>query len=237
MMARTVELAAEEIGVVNPVCWSSASRLPKPGRGQREPAGAGGAAWFQACSTSLVVLSPHASTTPLSGIALPSSLATAGSDWDPTRNQSPAVIARPGRALFRWNDGYQESVQLARSGTNEFTLKLAAISQGFRYSVQAGEARADLHREAGFATAIARMQVRIEPPAYTHWTNRIVEAAARSSWPAAASAGRRTADEKVADAEWVAEGLRDSGTQELRDSGSPAHRRRQPPGARLPAYQ
>jgi hypothetical protein len=55
---------------------------------------------------------------------------------------------------------------------------------------------------------IARMQVRIEPPAYTHWTNRIVEGG-----NAEFLAGSRVrlivepADEKVVDAQWVPESL------------------------------
>jgi hypothetical protein len=55
---------------------------------------------------------------------------------------------------------------------------------------------------------IASMQVQIEPPAYTHWTNRIVEGG-----NAEFLAGSRikliieTADEKVVDAQWVPESL------------------------------
>ena len=225
MMARTVELAAEEIGVVNPGLLV-----------EREPAAK---AWKRAGASLLVlaaaclvpgfvprawlVLSPHASTTPLSGIALSVRPGNCR-----VRLGTPLEIKAAGvnlpdqvRALFRWNDGYQESVQLARSGTNEFTLKLAAISQGFRYSVQAGEAESGTFTvKLDLPPRIARMQVRIEPPAYTHWTNRIVEGGS-----AEFLAGSRIrlavepADEKVADAEWVAEGLRDSGTQGLRDSG------------------
>jgi hypothetical protein len=213
MMARTVELAAEEIGVVNPGLLVER----KPAAKAWKRAGASLLALAAACLVpgfvprAWLVLSPHASTTPLSGIALSVQPGNCR-----VRLGTPLEIKAAGvnlpdqiRALFRWNDGYQESVQLARSGTNEFTLKLAAISQGFRYSVQAGEAESGTFTvKLDLPPRIARMQVRIEPPAYTHWTNRIVEGGS-----AEFLAGSRIrlavepADEKVADAEWVPEEL------------------------------
>ena len=211
MMARTVELAAEEIGVVNP-------RLLV----ERAPAAK---AWRRAAASVLVlaaacmvpgfaprawlVLSPRASTTPLSNIAL---FVQPGNCR--VRLSTPLEIKATGvnlpeqvSARFRWDDGYQESVQLARSNTNEFILKLAALSQGFRYSVQAGEAESRTFTvKLDLPPRIARMQVRIEPPAYTHWTNRTVEGGSVEFL-----AGSRIrllvepADEKVAVAEWVPE--------------------------------
>jgi hypothetical protein len=223
MMARTVDLAAEEIGVVNP----SLLVERKPAAKAWKRAGASLLALAAACLVpgfvprAWLVLSPHASTTPLSGIVL---LVQPGNCR--VRLGTPLEIKASGvnlpdqvRALFRWNDGYQETAQLARSGTNEFTLKLAAISQGFRYSVQAGDAESGTFTvKLDLPPRIAKMQVRIEPPAYTHWTNRIVEGGS-----AEFLAGSRIrlavepADEKVADAEWVPEGL---GVRRLIEEGT-----------------
>ena len=223
MMARTVELAAEEIGVVNPGLL--VEREPAAKAWKR--AGAGLVALAAACLVpgfvprAWLVLSPHASTTPLSGIELLVQPGNCRVRLGTALEIKASGVNLPDqvRALFRWNDGYQESVQLARSGTNEFALKLAAISQGFRYSVQAGEAESGTFTvKLDLPPRIARMQVRIEPPAYTHWTNRIVEGGS-----AVFLAGSRIrlavepADEKVADAEWVPEGL---GVRRLIEEGN-----------------
>jgi hypothetical protein len=157
------------------------------------------------------VLSPHASTSRLSGIEL--SVQPGNCRVRPGAaleiKASGNDLTDPVRALFRWDDGYQETVPLARSNTNEFTLKLSALAQGFHYSVQTGEA------ESGTFTVtmdlpprIAGLRVQIVPPAYAHWTNRIVEGG-----NAEFLAGSKlrlvveTADEKVAEAQWVSDAL------------------------------
>jgi hypothetical protein len=213
MMARTVELAAGEISAVTPSLLIERAPAARAWRW----AGASMLVLAAAClipgflPRAWLVLSPYASSNLLSGVEL---LVQPGNCR--IRQGTPLEIKASGvnlpddvRAFFRWDDGYQETVQLTRSGAKEFSLHLATLAQGFHYFVQAGEAEsATFTVKVDLPPRIARMQVQIEPPAYTHWTNRIVEGG--NAEFLADSRIRlivEPADEKVVDAQWVPESL------------------------------
>jgi hypothetical protein len=211
MRARTIELAAEEISAAKPAALldRSAARM----------------AWKRAAGGLLVLgllclvpgfgarlwlaLDPYASTAALSRVQL----AVEPGNWR-LKQGAPLEIKATGpnlpeeaKAIIKWDDGFQETVLMSRSQTNVFSLGLAAVSQGFRYSVQAGDAESPLFTvKVDVPPRIARLQLLIEPPAYTGWTNRLVEGGGADFL-----VGSRvkllleTADEKVSEAEWLAD--------------------------------
>jgi hypothetical protein len=112
------------------------------------------------------------------------------------------------KLLVTWEDGVQESVSMARGATNGFAVDLPAVSQGFRYLAQAGDAESAVFTvKLDAPPRIARMQLLIQPPAYTQWTNRLAEGGSADFLE-----GSRlrltveTADERVAQADWLPEG-------------------------------
>jgi len=208
MAERTIALAGEEISVVDP------AHLVDPAPATQ----AGKRALAAVCVLGLtsilpgfiprawLALNPYADTSPLLHIEFAVQPGNCR-----IRNGSPLEIRASGRNLpdlvttkIRWDDGFQESVPMARLGTNEFSLSLAAVSQGFRYSVQAGEAESVLFTvTVDLPPRIARIQLLIQPPAYTHWTNRVGEGGSEDFLLGSkVRVLLDTADEKVAEAEW-----------------------------------
>ncbi|HEY5911604.1 MAG TPA: PA14 domain-containing protein [Verrucomicrobiae bacterium] len=211
MMQRTIDLAAEEIRAADPGLLVNRAPAVK--------------AWKSAAASVLVLalaclspgfvhrlwlaLNPGAPTAPIARIHL----AVRPGDCRVSQG-APLEITASGpnlpdevKALIRWDDGFHEAVSMSRAGTNEFSLALPGVSQGFRYSVQAGDAESGTFSvKVDAPPRIARLQLAIEPPTYTHWTNRIVEGGSADFL-----IGSRvrllleTAEEKVTEAEWIAD--------------------------------
>ena len=107
-----------------------------------------------------------------------------------------------------WEDGLRETILMNRNGTNEFTLRLPEVSQGFRYVVSAEDARsAEFTVEVQTPPRLAGIQLLLQPPAYTGWTNRTVEGgSADFLLGTKVSLSVETVGEPVAEADWLAEG-------------------------------
>jgi hypothetical protein len=107
-----------------------------------------------------------------------------------------------------WEDGLRETVSMNRSGTNEFTLRLLEVGQGFRYVVSAEDARSgEFIVEVQTPPRLARIQLSLRPPSYTGWTNRTIEGgSADFLLGTEVRLLVETVGELVADADWLGEG-------------------------------
>jgi hypothetical protein len=213
MVARTIALAAQEIGMVEP------AGLVDHGPARRAWKGAGGLllALGLACllpgfvPRAQLALYPYAPTAPLSKINL---VVTPGNcrikQGTPLEIKVTAdAVLEQGKLLISWEDGFQESVLMSRGATNGLAVNLPAVSQGFGYLVQAGDAESPVFAvKVDVPPRIARMQLLIEPPAYAQWTNRVVEGGSADFLLGSRVRLRiETAGEKVAAADWLPEGF------------------------------
>ncbi len=112
------------------------------------------------------------------------------------------------RTFVQWQDGFQETVSMTRSGTNEFGLTLPAVSQGFQYRVEADEAQTAVFTvRVDTPPRVANLRLLIEPPAYTATTNRAIESGTADFLEGSlVRLELMAAGEKVARAEFLAEG-------------------------------
>ena len=211
MVTRTIELAAEEIRAADTrslIQWRPAVVAWKRALGCVLFLGA-------AClipgiaSRVLLVLNPGAPTTALSNILL---TVTPGNCR--LRQGSPLEIKAgadnlpdPVSLRIRWEDGFQETVPMQRAGTNLFLLHLPAVVQGFRYSVQTMDVESALYSvKVDVPPRIARLQLSIEPPSYTGWTNRMLEGGTADYLAGSKlRLALESADEPVTDAEWISD--------------------------------
>jgi len=144
MTERTIALAAEEIAAIDPV--SLLNRRPVVVAWKR--ASAVLCSWLLLCllpwiaPRAWLALNPYAATARFSRVQLVV--------W-PGNHRLPQGAAMEIRATgpnlpddtkvtIKWADGFQETVAMTRTSTNLFSLPLAAVSQGFNYLVQAGDA-------------------------------------------------------------------------------------------------
>ena len=113
------------------------------------------------------------------------------------------------RTVIAWEDGLRETVAMTRSGTNEFILRLPEVSQGFHYVVSAEDARSgEFIVQVQTPPHLARIQLSLRPPAYTGWTNRIIEGGnADFLLGTEVRLLAEPVGEPVAAADWLAEGM------------------------------
>ena len=223
MVGRTIALAGEEIGTVDP------AGLVDSGPAKRAWKGLVGLCLVLGLACLLpgfaprarLALYPYAPTASLSR----TQLAVAPGDCRLRRGAPLEIKVTADTALDQaklliiWEDGFQESVLMTRGATNGFVVNLPAVSQGFRYFARAGDAESPVFTvKLDVPPRIARMQLLIQPPAYTQWTNRVAEGGSADFLE-----GSRlrltveTADEKVAQAAWLPEGCP---PQELKVEGN-----------------
>lgn len=157
-----------------------------------------------------LALNPYASTVALSRIKLlvrpGNTHLKQGTALDIKVSAKP--LPEQVKAAIQWDDGFKETVLLSRGGTNgDFVLSLPAVSQGFRYCIQAEDAETALFTvKVDVPPQIARIQLLIQPPAYTGLTNRVVEGGTADFL-----AGSRVrinlepAGEKIATAQWISD--------------------------------
>ena len=156
-----------------------------------------------------LALYPAASTAALPGLRLtvtPGNLRVKqGTALDLTVSAEHEL--EPAKAVIIWEDGFQESVPMARSGTNAATLRLPPLTQGFRYAITAGEARsADFTVKVDLPPRLAKLQVLIQPPAYVQQTNMVIEGGSATFLNGSRVRIRfESAAEKVAAAQWLPE--------------------------------
>lgn len=211
MMQRTITLAAEEIGATDGA--TLVTRAPAVRAWKRAglglPVVALACLWPGFAPRLWLALNPYAPTAALSGLqltVLPGNCrVNQGARLEITA--SGPNLPEEVKALIRWDDGFHETVRMSRSDTNDFSLALSSVSQGFRYLVQAADAESVLYSvKVDAPPRLAHLQVVVQPPAYTRWTNRIVEGGSADFL-----AGSRlrllleTAGEKVAEAEWISD--------------------------------
>jgi len=212
MVERTIALAAEEIGIVDPA--GLVDHLPA----KRAWKGVAGLCLGLGLACLLpgfvprarLALYPYAPTASLSNIRL---AVTPGDcrlrQGTPLEIKVTAdTVLDQAKLLVTWEDGFQESVSMTRGPTNGFAVNLPAVSRGFRYLVQAGDAQSPLFTvKLDVPPRIARMSLLIEPPAYTQWTNRLAEGGSADFLEGSrVRLSVETADEKVAQADWLPEG-------------------------------
>jgi len=212
MVGRTIALAAEEIGMVDPAGLVDSAPAKRAWKGLAGLClGLGLACLLPGfVPRARLALYPYAPTASLSKIKL---AVTPGDcrirQGTPLEIKVTADTALDqAKLLVTWEDGFQESVSMTRGATSGFVVDLPAVSQGFRYLAQAGDAESPLFTvKLDLPPRIARMQLLIEPPAYTQWTNRLAEGGSADFLE-----GSRlrltveTADEKVAQADLLPEG-------------------------------
>jgi len=209
MMQRTISLAAEEIGIANVAVL--VDRTPAINAWKATLVGI--VAFALACLLPgfiprlWLALNPYAPTAPLFHLQL------AVSPGDCHVKQGAALEIKASgpnlpddvKTSIRWDDGFHETVPMSRLSTNEFSLQLSSVSQGFRYSVQAADAESVLFSvKVDTPPRVAHLQVLIQYPAYTGWTNRVVEGGS-AEFPIGSRLRLllETAEEKVSEAEWL----------------------------------
>jgi hypothetical protein len=163
-----------------------------------------------------LALDPYASTATLSKTKLVVSPGSCRIRQGMPLDLTAVVTPQPEqvKAIINWEDGFQETATLTKGQTNAFALGLASVSQGFRYQVQAGDAESVIYTvKVDVPPRISKMQLVIQPPAYTRDTNRIVEGGSADFLEGSSvKLLLETAGEKVAKAEWIAD---DGRTNEL----------------------
>ncbi|HWI55599.1 MAG TPA: PA14 domain-containing protein, partial [Bacillota bacterium] len=213
MMGKTISLAAGEIRQVNPATFVD----PTPAR-QAWKAAAGLALGLAlACllpgfgARARLALAPYASTAPLSKVKLAvkpgSCRLKQGAPLEIKVSANEPLDQA--RVVVNWEDGFRETVLMSRDSTNGFVLGLPAVSQGFRYYVEALDAESAVFTvKVDVPPRIARLQLLVQPPAYTQWSNRLVEGgSADFLLGSRVRLNVETAGEKVATAEFLAEGV------------------------------
>ena len=212
MVDRTIALAAQEIGDVDPAGLVDHAPAKRAWKGLAGLClGLGLACLLPGfVPRARLALYPYAPTAPLSNIKL---AVTPGNcrlrQGAPLQIKVTAgALLDQAKLLITWEDGVQESVSMTRGATNVFLLDLPAVSQGFRYLAQADDAESPVFAvKLDVPPRIARMRLLIQPPAYTQWTNRLTEGGSTDFLE-----GSRlrltveTAGEKVAQADWLPEG-------------------------------
>lgn len=211
MVRRTIELAEEEIraadarGLVDRkpaiTAWKRAALGLAIVLGASLIPGIGARVWL--------ALSPSRPSLVLSNVQL-----TVAPGNARVRQGSPLEVTASGVNLpeqvstrIRWDDGFQENVPMQPAGSNSFAIKIPGVSQGFRYSVQAADAESAVFTvKVDVPPRLARLQLLVQPPAYTLGTNRTIEGGTADFL-----VGSRvrivleTAEEKVAAAEWFSD--------------------------------
>ncbi len=209
MMQRTIALAAEEIGAAN----TSGLLNHRPATWAWRNTGfallglALACLWPGFAGRLWLAVNPYASTAALSGIQL----TVRPGNWRVNQGARLEITAsgpklpEEAKTVIHWDDGFKETVPMSRSGSNEFSLALNSISQGFRYSVQAADAESMLYAvKVDAPPRLAHAQILVQPPAYTHWTERVVEGgSAEFLLGSRVRLLLEAADEKVAEAEWL----------------------------------
>jgi hypothetical protein len=126
----------------------------------------------------LLALNPYASTAPLSHIKLavtPGSCRLKSGSPLEIKVSSSSSLAEA-TLVARWQDGFEEKVQMSRTDTNEFAIKLPPLTQGLRYTVRSADAQSGPFQvKLDMPPRIVRAQLDIRPPAYTGLSNRVVE--------------------------------------------------------------
>ena len=213
MVERTIELASEEIRLVAPAGLVDHT----PARRAWKRAAAAALLVAVACLTpglgprARLALYPYASTAALPGLRLTVTPGNCrlkqGTPIDLTVTADYAF--EQAKAVIVWNDGFQESVLMSRSATNASSLRLPPLAQGFEYSIVAGEGRsARFQVKVDLPPRIAKMELLIQPPAYTHQTNQVVEGGTATFLSGSRVRLRiETAAEKLAAAQWLPEGF------------------------------
>jgi hypothetical protein len=212
MINQTIRLAADELKSVDPGSWVD----PAPAR--RAWKAAAGLAMLLGLACLLpgfwprvwLALNPYSSSIPLSHLRL--AVTPGNCRIGPGTPFEVRVIANEplseAKTALVWADGLRETILMNRNGTNEFSLRLPDVSQGFRYLVSAEDARsAEFTVEVLTPPRLAGIQLLLRPPAYTGWTNRTVEGGSADFLVGTkVSLSVETVGEPVAEADWLAEG-------------------------------
>jgi len=212
MIGQTIRLAADDLKSVDPASWVDLA----PARRAWKAAVGFVMSLALACllpgfwPRAWLALNPYSSIIPLSHLQL--AVTPGNCRVSPGTPLEIKVLANEplseAKTAIVWEDGLRETILMDRSGTNEFALRLPEVSQGFRYLVSAEDARSvEFTVEVQTPPRLARIQLWLQPPAYTGWTNRTVEGgSAEFLLGTKVHLSVETVGEPVAEADWLTEG-------------------------------
>lgn len=213
MVDQTLDRAAKEIAPVDAASFADATAARRAGKMTLAALAACGllALLPGIAPRFWLALNPYAATTVFSPIRLavtPGNCRLQQGTPLPIQVSANAPLDEA-KAAITWDDGLGEVVPMSRSATNRFELTLPAVAQGFRYAVHAGDAESAVFTaRVEVPPRLAKVQLLIQPPAYTGASNRVVEGgSAEFLLGSRVRVQAESTGGAVSNAEWIAEGF------------------------------